>query len=71
MVRIAPAEPPYEPEIAAALARIMPTGVPPLALFRTMARSPRVFGKLFDGGLLDLVRAGRIAEARERLQACL
>jgi len=53
MTRIAPAEPPYEPSIAAELARIMPTGVPPLMLFRTLARSPRVFGKMFAGGLLD------------------
>ena len=53
MPRIAPAEPPYEPEIAEALERIMPTGVPPLVLFRAMARSPRVFAKLFAGGLLD------------------
>ena len=53
MARIAPAEPPYEPSIAAALKRIMPPGVPPLVLFRTMARSPRVFARLFAGGLLD------------------
>jgi len=53
MPRIAPAEPPYEPQIAAELERIMPPGVPPLLLFRTLARSPRVFAKLFAGGLLD------------------
>jgi alkylhydroperoxidase family enzyme len=53
MPRIAPAEPPYEPQIAAELERIMPPGVPPLVLFRTLARSPRVFGKVFAGGLLD------------------
>ena len=53
MPRIAPAEPPYPPEIAEALARIMPTGMAPLVLFRTMARSPRVFARLFAGGLLD------------------
>jgi alkylhydroperoxidase family enzyme len=53
MPRIAPAEPPYEPEIAAALERIMPPGVPPLVLFRAMARSPRVFTRMFAGGLLD------------------
>jgi alkylhydroperoxidase family enzyme len=53
MTRVAPAEPPYEPQIAAELERIMPPGVPPLALFRTLARSPRVFGKIFAGGLLD------------------
>ena len=53
MPRIAPAEPPYEPQIAAELERIMPKGVTPLLLFRTMARSPRVFAKMFAGGLLD------------------
>jgi alkylhydroperoxidase family enzyme len=53
MSRIAPATPPYEPVIAEALDRIMPPGTEPLVLFRTMARSPRVFGKMFAGGLLD------------------
>jgi alkylhydroperoxidase family enzyme len=53
MIRIAPATPPYPPAIAEALDRIMPAGVEPLLLFRTMARSPRVFGKVFAGGLLD------------------
>jgi len=53
MPRIAPAEPPYEPQIAAELDRIMPPGVPPLVLFRTLARSSRVFAKMFAGGLLD------------------
>ena len=53
MPRIAPAEPPYEPEIAGALERLMPPGLPPLVLFRTMARSPRIFGRIFAGGLLD------------------
>ena len=53
MPRITPAEPPYEPEIAAALERIMPPGLPPLVLFRAMAKSPRVLAKMFAGGLLD------------------
>ena len=53
MSRIAPAELPYEPAIADDLQRIMPPGIEPLVLFRTMARSPRVFGKMFAGGLLD------------------
>ena len=52
-MRIAPAEPPYEPQIADALARIMPKGVPPLVLFRTLARNPRIFARTFAGGLLD------------------
>src|SRR5262245_12816148 len=53
MPRIAPAEPPYEPQIATELERIMPAGVPPLVLFRTLARSPRIFARMFAGGLLD------------------
>lgn len=53
MPRIAPAEPPYESQIAAELARIMPPGVPPLVLFRTLARNPRIFGRIFAGGLID------------------
>src|SRR5471032_837212 len=53
MSPIAPAEPPYEPAIAQALERIMPPVVEPLVLFRTMAKSPRVFAKMFAGGLLD------------------
>jgi alkylhydroperoxidase family enzyme len=40
--RIAPLEPPYEPEAAAALERRMPKNspVPPIALFRLLARHP-------------------------------
>src|SRR5690348_7983869 len=53
MSRIAPACPPYEPAIADALQRIMPPGIEPLLLFRTMAKSPRVFARMFAGGLLD------------------
>jgi alkylhydroperoxidase family enzyme len=53
MSRIEPASPPYEPAIAEALGRIMPPGLDPLVLFRTMARSPRIFARMFAGGLLD------------------
>lgn len=53
MPRIEPAAAPYEPQIAAELDRIMPPGLEPLLLFRTLARNPRVFGKMFAGGLLD------------------
>ncbi len=53
MPRIAPAEMPYPPRIAAELARIMPSGVEPLILFRTLAKSQRIFEKMFAGGLLD------------------
>ena len=52
-VRVAPAPPPFAPEIQARLDAIMPKGVPPLALFTTMARSPRVFERFMAAGLLD------------------
>jgi alkylhydroperoxidase family enzyme len=51
--RIATADPPYSPEIQAALDRVMPMGVPPLVLFTTLARNPRVFQRFMAGGLLD------------------
>jgi len=51
--RIAPAAAPFAPEIQAALDRIMPAGVPPLLLFTTLARNPRVFQRFMAGGLLD------------------
>jgi alkylhydroperoxidase family enzyme len=37
--RIAPLEPPYEPEVAAVLEQMMPPGVAPIALFRTFAKN--------------------------------
>ena len=51
--RIAPLEPPYPPAAQAAFEAIMPPGVPPLALFTTLARFERVYGKFRAGGLLD------------------
>jgi len=52
-VRIAPAAPPYPPEVQAWLDRTLPPGQPPLALFATLARDPRLFGKFFAAGLID------------------
>jgi alkylhydroperoxidase family enzyme len=51
--RIATAEPPFTPEVKSALDKIMPLGVPPLILFTTLARNPRVFQRFMAGGLLD------------------
>jgi len=53
MPRIEPARPPHPPEIAAALQRIMPPGMEPLILFTALARNPRIFTRIFAGGLLD------------------
>ena len=51
--RVTPLEPPYPEAVQAALARVMPEGVAPLALFRTLAVNERVFLRLMAGGLLD------------------
>ena len=51
--RIAPATPPFSADIQAWLARTMPPGQPPLRLFTTLARDPRLFQKFFAAGLLD------------------
>ncbi len=51
--RIDPAPQPYEPDMEETLARLMPDGVEPLVLFRTLARSPRLFRRFMAGGLLD------------------
>ena len=51
--RIAPAEPPYAPDVQAWFDRILPAGKPPLVLFTTMARDTRLANRFFAGGLLD------------------
>jgi len=51
--RIAPAERPYAADMEETLARLMPAGIAPLLLFRTVARDPRLFRRMMAGGLLD------------------
>ena len=51
--RLAPLEPPYAPEAAAAIAEVMGSGRDPLVLFKTLARVPRVLARLRGGGFLD------------------
>jgi alkylhydroperoxidase family enzyme len=50
--RIAPIDPPYPPDMQADFDKLM-RGAPPLLLFRTVARNPRVLQRLMAGGLLD------------------
>ena len=51
--RIAPLTEPCEPDLARKLEAMMPPGVPPLLLFRTLARNPRILDKIRLGNLLD------------------
>ncbi len=50
--RIAPAPAPLPSDIQEAIDKVM-RGNPPLVLFTTMARDPRLFFKFFNSGLLD------------------
>jgi alkylhydroperoxidase family enzyme len=51
--RIDPVTPPYSPELQAIFDKIMPPGVPPLTLFTTLARVPRIYDRFRAGSLLD------------------
>jgi len=51
--RVEPVRPPYPPELQAVFDRIMPRGVPPLELFTTLARVPRIYDRFRAGSLLD------------------
>jgi len=44
---------PYSEEISADFDTVMPPGMPPLSIFRTMAHNPRVLHRMVIGGLLD------------------
>jgi alkylhydroperoxidase family enzyme len=50
--RIAPIDPPYPADVQASFDVVM-RGAPPLNLFRTVARNPRVLQRMMAGGLLD------------------
>jgi len=53
VARIAPARPPFAAELQSSLDRVTAPGRPPLQLFTTLARDPRLFGRFFAAGLLD------------------
>ena len=64
-VRIAPAAAPYPDDIQAWLDRTMPPGKPPLRLFTTLARDPRLFGRRNEcGGVLAHARC--VSDPRRR-----
>jgi alkylhydroperoxidase family enzyme len=52
-MRLAPLPPPWDSAVADDLAKLMPPGMEPLALFRTVAHNPRVLRRFRRGGLLD------------------
>lgn len=53
-MRIEPLEAPFDPETGELLARMMPPGVPPIALFRTFARNPAMTEAIHGWGRYEL-----------------
>lgn len=51
--RIPPLDPPFADELQESFDVVMPKGMPPLNIFRTMAHNPRVLSRIVRGGLLD------------------
>ena len=51
--RIEPVEAPYDSRVEEDFRALMPPGMAPLALFRTLAHNPRVLRRIRRGGLLD------------------
>jgi alkylhydroperoxidase family enzyme len=54
--RIAPLEPPFASEVATQLQRMMPPGVPPIALFRTVVRNLPMTEAMTSWGSYELSR---------------
>jgi alkylhydroperoxidase family enzyme len=50
LTRLAPLDPPYGPDIARTLERMMPPGIPPLNLFRTVAHNPAILERFRSTG---------------------
>jgi len=51
--RIAPLDAPFSDDVEADFNTIMPPGMPPLSIFKTVAHNPRVLHRMVMGGLLD------------------
>lgn len=56
MTRIAPLEPPFDPEVKVQLESMMPPGVDPIALFRTFAKNMGMTRAMQDWGRYELSR---------------
>lgn len=52
-MRITPLSPPWSADVKAGFDAIMPPGIEPLILFRTLAASPRAWARFRAGALLD------------------
>ncbi len=62
--RIHPIDPPYDPEVAIDLEKLMPPGIEPLKIFRTLANHPRLLRKFRVGAPAFFQSA--VLDARDR-----
>ena len=62
--RVPPRQAPYSPQVEKSFQVIMPPGIPPLNIFRTLAHNERVLARVVQGGLLD---RGSISVAQREL----
>ncbi len=51
--RIQPINPPFSAEVQESLDIVMPAGMPPLNIFKTVGNNERVLSRMVRGGLLD------------------
>ncbi len=70
MERMKPLSPPYDANVADNLAAMMPPGVEPLLLFRTLAHNPRILGKIRAGNLLDRGSIEKVDRELAILRTC-
>jgi alkylhydroperoxidase family enzyme len=54
--RLPPLEAPFAPDVGALLERMMPPGIPPIALFRTFAHNPEMADAMHGWGSYELSR---------------
>jgi alkylhydroperoxidase family enzyme len=51
--RVEPVSPPYSPKLQSVIDSVLPPGVPPLILFTTLARVPRIYDRFMAASLID------------------
>ena len=67
MARIEPLSPPYEPEVEETLARMMPSGVDPIGLFRTFARNMAMTTAMHGWGGYELGRTLSLSKRQREI----
>jgi alkylhydroperoxidase family enzyme len=67
MTRIAPLQAPYDADVSAQLERMMPPGVPPIALFRTFVRNLPMTKAMGEWGSYELSKRSSLSMRQREL----